>query len=158
MMPSATTSSPPTLPTWKRPPKTTTNLDWAEISIIDLSIFDSPGGKEKLAEKLRYAVQTTGFFSVTGTGFTEEEVTRQFSIGQAYFNRPLEEKNKPELKCDFGKGNYFGYRPVSCNLNRVKGESIANEEKACEKKIQGTEVLDNIESVREFFYAITVLC
>jgi isopenicillin N synthase-like dioxygenase len=57
-------------------------------------------------------VRTTGFFSVTGTGFTDEEVTRQYSIGQAYFNRPVEEKAKPELRCDFGKGNYFGYRAV----------------------------------------------
>jgi len=51
-------------------------------------------------------------FSVTGTGFTNEEVARQYDIGQAFFNRPLEDKGKPELRCDFGAGNYFGYRAV----------------------------------------------
>jgi isopenicillin N synthase-like dioxygenase len=115
-MPSAISSSPPTLPQWKRPAKTTEALPWADISVIDISTFDEPGGKEKLAEQLRHAVQTTGFFSVTGTGFTEEEVTRQYAIGQEFFNQPLEEKNKPELRCDFGKGNYFGYRAVGSSL------------------------------------------
>jgi hypothetical protein len=26
---------------------------------------------------------------------------------------PKDIKDKPELRCDFGKGNYFGYRAVS---------------------------------------------
>jgi len=112
-MPSAIPSTPPALPQWKRPAKTTENLPWADISVIDISKFDEPGEKQKLAEQLRHAVQTTGFFSVIGTGFMDEEVIRQFSIGQAFFDSPLEEKNIPELKCDFGKGNYFGYRAVS---------------------------------------------
>jgi isopenicillin N synthase-like dioxygenase len=111
-MPSAISPEPPVLPRWKRPAKTTEDLPWADISIIDLSTFDEPGGKQKLAEELRHAVQTTGFFSVVGTGFTDEEVTRQFSIGQAFFDSSLEEKNKPQLRCDFGEGNYFGYRAV----------------------------------------------
>ena len=130
-MPSAMPPQPLSLPQWHRPSKTEADLQWADISVIDISTFDKPGEKERLAEELRHAVnlnrcsgwhfhtdvtsqvETTRFFSITGTGFTEEEVTRQYSIGQAFFNRPLEEKNKPELRCDFGKGNYFGYRAVS---------------------------------------------
>ena len=108
-MPSAVT---PDLPDWKRPARTTEDLPWADISVIDLSIYDTPGGKQKLADQLRKAILETGFFSVTGTGFTDEEVTRQFSIGQAYFDSPLENKKKPELRCNFEKGNYFGYRAV----------------------------------------------
>jgi hypothetical protein len=50
---------------------------------------------------------------VIGTGFEEEEIERQFSIGEAFLKRAIEEKNKPDLGCDFGKGNYFGYRAVS---------------------------------------------
>lgn len=45
------------LPKWKRPAKTTENLPWAEIKVLDLSSFDAPGGKEKLAEELRDAVR-----------------------------------------------------------------------------------------------------
>jgi len=108
-MPSAI---PPELPHWKHPAKTSESLPWADLAIIDISSFNEPGGKQKLAEELCHAVQTTGFFSVIGTGFTDEEVTRQYDIGQAFFDSPLEEKNKPELTCDFSKGNYFGYRAV----------------------------------------------
>jgi hypothetical protein len=44
------------IPKWNRPGKTSEDLDWAEIKVIDLSTFDEPGGKEKLAEELRDAV------------------------------------------------------------------------------------------------------
>ncbi|KAJ4989925.1 flavonol synthase [Stagonosporopsis vannaccii] len=128
-MPSAATPEPPTIPKWKRPEHTTKQLDWADIKVIDLSRFDSPGGKHKLAEELRDAVHTTGFFSVVGTGLTQEEVDRQYDIGQAYFDLPLEEKGDAAYRCDFANGNYFGYRA------------------AYEKKIMGTDVLDNVESV-----------
>ncbi|KAF2124933.1 2OG-Fe(II) oxygenase superfamily protein [Dothidotthia symphoricarpi CBS 119687] len=128
-MPAAVLPDPPTIPRWKRPGKTTENLDWADIKIIDLSTFDEPGGKQKLAEELRDAVHHTGFFSITGTGFTQEQVNRQYDIGQAYLNLPLEEKGDLKYRCDFGQGNYFGYRA------------------AHEKTVMGTDVLDNVESV-----------
>jgi hypothetical protein len=44
---------------WKRPEHTTEKLDWADIKIIDLSTFDEPNGKQKLAEELRDAVIRT---------------------------------------------------------------------------------------------------
>jgi isopenicillin N synthase-like dioxygenase len=128
-MPSAVTPEPPTIPKWKRPEHTTEQLDWADIKTIDLSTFNSPGVKQRLAEELKDAVHTTGFFSVIGTGLTQQEVDRQYDIGQAYFNLPLEEKGDPEYRCDFANGNYFGYRA------------------AYEKKIMGADVLDNVESV-----------
>lgn len=128
-MPSAVNSEPPVIPKWKRPGQTTQQLDWADIKTIDLSAFSSPGGKKKLAEELRDAVHTTGFFSVVGTGLTQQEVDRQYDIGQAYFNLPLKEKGDAAYRCDFANGNYFGYRA------------------AHEKKIMGTDVLDNVESV-----------
>ncbi|KAF1357715.1 2OG-Fe(II) oxygenase superfamily protein [Lizonia empirigonia] len=128
-MPSATYSEPPAIPKWKRPGKTSEDLDWADIKVIDLSTFDKPGGRQKLAEDLRDAVHSTGFFSIVGTGFTQEEVDRQYDIGQAYFNLALEEKANPKYRCDFANGNYFGYRAAN------------------EKKVMSTDVLDNVESV-----------
>lgn len=76
----------------------------------------------------RLQVHNTGFFSVTGTGLTDEEVQRQYDIGQAFFAIPHEEKSRPQYKCDFANGNYFGYRELA------------------EKTIKGTEVRDNVES------------
>ncbi|CAL5867332.1 uncharacterized protein PFLUO_LOCUS1547 [Penicillium psychrofluorescens] len=126
----------PDLPHWEQPAKTSEKLPWANIKTIDLSTFDQPGGKQKLAADLRDAngiankikVHETGFFSVVGTGFTNEEVQRQYDIGQAFFNIPLEERTRPEYRCDFANGNYFGYRAAN------------------EKQIKGTEVKDNVES------------
>ncbi|KAJ6560736.1 hypothetical protein B0H10DRAFT_1845493 [Mycena sp. CBHHK59/15] len=105
-MPVATT--PYDIPPWTRPAETKENLDWAPLKEIDLSIFDAPGGKQKLAAELHDAVRNVGFWVVTGTGIPDEEVLRQFSIANAFFNLPLEEKRK--YPCDFSVGDYFGYR------------------------------------------------
>lgn len=70
----------------------------------------------------------TGFFSVVGHGLTDEEVQRQYDIGQAFFAIPHEDKAQKVYKCDFASGNYFGYRELA------------------EKTIKGTEVRDNVES------------
>lgn len=42
---------------------------------------------------------------MTGTGLTEEEIQRQYDIGQAFFALPHEEKAQPRYKCDFASGN-----------------------------------------------------
>ena len=54
-MPSAVSETAP-LPQWKRPAKTKARLDWADIAVIDISSFDEPGAKEKLAKELQQAV------------------------------------------------------------------------------------------------------
>lgn len=59
-MPSAITTEAPTLPQWERPEKTAEKLAWADIKIIDMSIYDTPGGKQKLAADLRDAVRLSG--------------------------------------------------------------------------------------------------
>ncbi len=49
------------LPKWERPAPTNEELQWADIAVIDISTFDEPGAKERLAEELRYAVSRLGF-------------------------------------------------------------------------------------------------
>lgn len=65
---------------------------------------------------------------MTGTGLTDAEVQRQYDIGQAFFALPHETKALPQYKCDFARGNYFGYRELG------------------EKTVKGTGVRDNVES------------
>jgi hypothetical protein len=36
-------------------------VDWADLVTLDLSQFDAPGGKEKLAAQLDHAVNKVGF-------------------------------------------------------------------------------------------------
>ncbi|KAJ5860546.1 uncharacterized protein N7529_007856 [Penicillium soppii] len=93
---------------WSRPAPTKEELDWAPLVEIDLSRFDEPGGKEALAKQLYDAVTRVGFWVVTGHGLSEERVLRQFSIGNAFFKEPLEEKRS--FACNFAEGEYFGYR------------------------------------------------
>ena len=60
-MPSAVSPEPLPLPKWERPAPTNEELQWADIAVIDISTFDEPGEKERLAEKLRYAVSRLVF-------------------------------------------------------------------------------------------------
>jgi hypothetical protein len=55
-MPAAIRAEPPPLPKWQRPAKTTDNLPWADIIVLDMSKYDLPGGRHVLAEELRHAV------------------------------------------------------------------------------------------------------
>lgn len=61
---------------------------------IDLSLFNTPGGKEKLAETLISALREKGFFYVKGFGISQERVDRQFALGKNFYELPLEERLK----------------------------------------------------------------
>ncbi|KAJ5773051.1 hypothetical protein N7457_007947 [Penicillium paradoxum] len=115
MAPAALVDQPPTekvpIKPWVRPSPTEEKLDWAPLVEIDLSRFDEPGGKEELAKQLYDAVTRVGFWVVVGHGLGDEQVLRQFSIGDAFFKESLEEKRS--FECNFSEGEYFGYRENS---------------------------------------------
>jgi len=106
-MPSAVPISP-----YKQVPETKADLDWAELVTLDLSLFDKPGGKQKLASQLEHAVHHVGFFYVTNFGISQEAVDRQFALGREFYDLPLEEKLKFHSQADLESGNYNGYRPA----------------------------------------------
>lgn len=93
---------------WTRPEQTEEDMDWAPLVKIDLSRFAEPGGKEELAKQLYDAVTRVGFWVVVGHGIDDERVLRQFSLGNAFFKEPIEEKRS--FACNFAEGEYFGYR------------------------------------------------
>jgi hypothetical protein len=95
-------SSKPQVEPWIGHPETQVSLDWAPLQIIDLSKFDTPGGKQELANELRDAVKNWGFWTVVGTGIAQEQLDRQLSIANAFFKLPLDEKKK--VACDFTVG------------------------------------------------------
>ncbi|ORY27485.1 hypothetical protein BCR39DRAFT_538233 [Naematelia encephala] len=110
---------------WNRPEPTKCELDYADLTNIDLSKFETEEGKLELVETIRHALTDVGFWIVTNTGFSEEEIEQQFAIGQAFFDLPLAERQSNP--CDFANGGYFGYRG------------------AWERTINGTDVKDNME-------------
>lgn len=101
-MPTAILTKKPEIGKWTSHSETAASLDWAPLVIIDLSKFDTPGGKELLAGELEDAVKRWGFWTVVGTGISQDEVDRQLSIANAFFQLPLEEKKK--APCDFSVG------------------------------------------------------
>ena len=113
---------------WTTPNKTKYNLDWADLSVVDLGIFERPGGKEKLAEDLKTAVSNDGFWAVVGGDITKSDMDKAFLFGQYFFENYTDEEKK-RLEVDFSNGNYFGYK--------VKGN----------KNIFGTDVVDNVETL-----------
>ncbi|PVH93696.1 Clavaminate synthase-like protein, partial [Periconia macrospinosa] len=98
------------LPTYEQIPETTYDLDWADLATLDLSLFDTPGGKDKLSKKLFDAIQNIGFFYITNFGLSQEAVDRQFAIGKALFQLPFSEKL--QYRADLENGGYNGYKPL----------------------------------------------
>jgi isopenicillin N synthase-like dioxygenase len=85
-------------------------VEWADLVTLDLSQFDVPGGKAKLAAQLDKAIQEIGFFYIANVGLTLEQVDRQFAIGQTILDLPETEKLK--YRADLEGGSYNGYRPL----------------------------------------------
>ncbi|KAL3420496.1 flavonol synthase [Phlyctema vagabunda] len=96
---------------WDRPIETSEELEWAPLAKIDFARFDEPGGKQELAKQLYDALTRVGFWVVVNTGIDDDRVLRQFSIGNAFFKQPLDEKRVNP--CNFAEGEYFGYRENS---------------------------------------------
>ncbi|KAJ5839536.1 uncharacterized protein N7525_004724 [Penicillium rubens] len=113
------------LPKYVHLPETKHELEYADLAMLDLSEFDRPGGKEKLAEQLRAAAHhsgitstyqigtsanSSGFFYITNFGLTQAEIDEQFAIAKAFFALPQEERLK--YRAPLEEGNYNGYRPL----------------------------------------------
>ncbi|UKZ82961.1 hypothetical protein TrVFT333_010762 [Trichoderma virens FT-333] len=98
------------IPTYHQIPETTYDLEWADLVTLDLSQFEQPGGKERLAKQLHEAIQKIGFFYITNFGLSQEAVDRQFAIGKEVFKLPMEEKLR--FRAELETGGYNGYKPL----------------------------------------------
>jgi isopenicillin N synthase-like dioxygenase len=90
------------------PPETKENLPWSELVTLDLEDYSRPGGKERLAKQLEHAVHHVGFFYVKNFGLTQEQVDRQFTLAQTFFELPTEVKEKSEI--NYKIADYNGWR------------------------------------------------
>ncbi|KAF4309283.1 2OG-Fe oxygenase superfamily protein [Botryosphaeria dothidea] len=114
----------PELPRYIQVPETKYELDWADLATLDLSQYDTPGGRQKLAAQLFDAIQNVGFFYVTNFGLSQEEVDRQFAIGKELFKIPMEEKLK--YRANLEEGGYNGYKPLG--LREIRPGKFDNTE------------------------------
>ncbi len=82
----------------------------AAVPNLDLSKYGTPEGNAELAQTLIEVVRTKGFFYVTNFSISQDEVDKQFALGQAFYELPLGEKLK--YVPDLDAGVYNGYRPA----------------------------------------------
>jgi isopenicillin N synthase-like dioxygenase len=85
-------------------------VDWADLVTLELSLFDTAGGKRMLAAQLFDAINKIGFFYIINFSLSQEEVDEQFAIGKAFFELSTEEKLK--YRADLENGGYNGYKPM----------------------------------------------
>lgn len=91
--------------------ETKEDLDWADLVTLDFNLLTTPEGKKQLAETLVKAVREDGFFYVKNFNISQERVNRQFSLGNRFYELPLEEKLK-YIPVGLDEGEYNGYVPA----------------------------------------------
>lgn len=85
-------------------------MDYADLAIIDLSKAKTPEGRAALANDVRDALSTTGFFYVVGHGYTQEETDRMFDIADVPFAQVSDEEKQAYLGKIKETGSFQGYK------------------------------------------------
>lgn len=104
------------------PPETQVDLPWAELVTLDLEDYDRPGGKERLAKQLEHAVHHVGFFYVKNFQLTQEQVDQQFTLAKNFFELPVSEKEKFEVR--YAEADYNGWRRPGRSLQAKAFDNI----------------------------------
>ncbi|KAK7007967.1 Clavaminate synthase-like protein [Favolaschia claudopus] len=99
----------PAPPAYVAPPPSKEDLNYADLTIIDLSKAKTAEGRKALAEEVVKAMGSHGFFYVINHGYTQEQTTRVFSIA----NLTFDEVDAEEKKVYTGQSGtvYEGYKP-----------------------------------------------
>lgn len=87
------------------------DIEWANLVTLDLSMYDSPSGKQKLANQLTNAMRTSGFL-VKNFDISKEAIEQQLKLCQAFFELPFEEKLPYYDAAAWTRGELTGYRPI----------------------------------------------
>jgi isopenicillin N synthase-like dioxygenase len=87
-------------------------IDFVDLHKVDLSTYDDGlEARRALAEQVRQAMTTQGFFTLLNHGISQEEIERQVDIGHTILERTSEEE-KQRLRAPIREeGNYFGFKP-----------------------------------------------
>ncbi|KZS93500.1 Clavaminate synthase-like protein [Sistotremastrum niveocremeum HHB9708] len=103
----------PYTPHYVHPPPTTEPLDYADLEVIDLSLARTPEGRKALANQVRNAMRTSGFFYCINHGYTPEQTDRIFDIADVPFARVAPEEKQQYAGKMKEVGSYQGYKPRS---------------------------------------------
>ena len=87
-------------------------IDFVALKSIDFAQYEKGrDARQQLAEEVRQAMTTQGFFVIVNHGISEQEIERQVDIGHTIFKRTSPQE-KERLKAPIvEKGSYFGFKP-----------------------------------------------
>ncbi|KAF4579709.1 hypothetical protein EYR40_000113 [Pleurotus pulmonarius] len=91
------------------PPPTKEDLDFADLSVIDLSKASTPEGRSELALQIHKALRDVGFFYAINHGYTSAQTARVFDIASATFDLVSDEEKRDYTGKDTSV--YRGYKP-----------------------------------------------
>ena len=88
------------------------SVEYVTLRTIDLARYDDgPAARVELAEEIRQAMTTQGFFTLINHGISEEDITRQVDIGHHIITHtPIEEKHALQAPM-IEEGSYHGFKP-----------------------------------------------
>ncbi len=88
------------------------DVPFVDLQSVDIGDYDKgPEARAVLAEQVRQAMTTQGFFCITKHGIDEADIDRQVDIGHHIMtNTPLEEKRALQAPI-IDQGSYRGFKP-----------------------------------------------
>ncbi|UNI23534.1 hypothetical protein JDV02_009353 [Purpureocillium takamizusanense] len=86
---------------------------FTSIPILDLELARDPATKPAFLEQLRYALMEVGFLYLKNVGIPAELFQEVIQKGKAFFDIPLEEKLKIEMK---NAPSFLGYSRLSAEI------------------------------------------
>lgn len=104
--------SPPEADHFKPVAPSKEDIDFVSLNTIDLGRYeDGEEARAELAEQVRLAMTTQGFFYLVNHGIDEEDITRQVDIGHTIFSNTSDEE-KLRLQAPMTtEGSYHGFKP-----------------------------------------------
>jgi isopenicillin N synthase-like dioxygenase len=90
-------------------------MSFTEVPVLDLSLADNPTTKPALLTSLRHALLEVGFLYISHTGIPEELIQDVQVLGKKFFDLPVEEKLKIEMK---NAKSFLGYNKLGMEITR----------------------------------------
>ena len=87
------------------------------LPILDLSLARDPSTKPAFLEELKHALLEVGFLYIKNTGIPDPLIARVQELGKAFFDLPLDQKLKCEMK---NAPSFLGYNKLGMEITRFK--------------------------------------
>ncbi|KAG5927923.1 hypothetical protein E4U42_001565 [Claviceps africana] len=92
-------------------------MSFTSIPVLDLDLARNPDTKPAFLDQLLHALMEVGFLYLENVGIPEELFDEVIAKGKAFFDMPLEEKLKIEMK---NANSFLGYSRLSAEITAGK--------------------------------------